>query len=1279
MPELKTLQRALLTIKKLKQQEQERNKQSFQPIAIVGMSCRLPQADTLAEFWDLLLQGKSVVSQYPDKRWQLLKNSQEETLRKADHLYWGGFLDDITGFDAYFFGISPREALRMDPQQRILLEVAYEAFADAGMTTEHLASSNTGVFASLYASQIAHLQQLDSDLDALYLPTGNATSIAANRISYLFDLRGPSMVIDTACSSSLVAIQTAIVNIQQKLCDQAIVCGININLLPSINYVLAQAKMLSPVGKCKTFAADADGYVQGEGAGAIILKPLDKALKDRDRIYAVIAGGALNQDGKTNGMTAPNGLQQEQLIKQAYQTAGIDPKEASYVECHGTGTFLGDPIEMQALGAIIGKDRDPQLPCWIGSVKTNLGHLEPAAGIVSVIKTALSLRYGKIPAHLNFSAPNPHIEFAKYHLQVPQTTQFFPEQNSQHIASISGFGFGGANAHLVLRNVTETRAEQITEIKAAEIFTLAAKNMEALIASVQQWREQLQTNPEIDLAQLCHNLHLRRSHYVYRLAIIARSTAELLATLAKINDTESVLPTNVFICRDKTSPANINITYDNPEIIAAAYVSGANIDWKKYEANRRYEFQDMPVYPWQHKIYWPEIKTAALTTETSNYPLRGKSLASPLSALQFEFRLDNKSLPDMPDTFNVLHAGYYLEMLAFVANQINGKPTFRIEDHHFLSPLFVLNDAVVTVHAVLEKIASDIYSYSIYSTSNEQTKWILHAKGLLNLDIERAPKIADISTIRANLPINEPAAKLYERVLAMGMPAGDSIRWTHQYWRGSNEILSEFRQPESTNGKNEHFALQIHPGIIDATIQPIFILLPDETRQPYIASHVTSACFYGMQAGPYYLYGILKANSDDSTKLSGDCYLLTAANQVIAAFNNVTLTQLDNKFDMQSIVQAKGKTTDLASLPQQERKRHVIEFLLEQASIIFSMPVKDIDITIPLTQMGIDSLMALVLMRTLETGLGVNYSLQELMNGPSLYQLAERILTQALPNDTILNEQNTTPTPWIAYRQPQSHARVKLFCFPYGGGGASIYRGWQNEISDAIEICPVQIPGRESRMNEIPHTNLKLLIDELLQHLSHELTQPFAFFGHSFGALIAFELARELRRRGLPQPAHLFVSAFPDPRLPAKSLNKMLQQLQDAEINLFTAQPNQVIDHLDDDKLSALSDILNANGINQYGDNLKERDISKALLPIFCGDMGIVHSYQFQSEEPLEVAITVFAGKQDTWVAYEDHLPWHEHTRGQYQIHTFDSGHLFIKEDVSRRNVLEKIQRALTL
>lgn len=1277
-----TLHKALVTIKKLK--HLLKNQQSStQPIAIVGMSCRYPQAVGKQAFWKLLTEGKNIISKIPDERWELLKGSDELYLKNNTHEYWGGYLSDINLFDPYFFGISPREAIRMDPQHRLLLEVAYEAIEDAGIQVEQLAGSNTGVFSSLYVSQLAHMQEMESELDALFLPTGNAISIAANRISYLFDLRGPSVILDSACSSSMAALHMACLNIQNKSCDIALVCGAKLNLLPYVNLVLSKAKMLSPDGQCKTFDADANGYVQGEGVGVIVLKPLDKALQDNDRIYAVINGSAVNQDGKTNGLTAPNGLQQEALLKAAYQNAQVNTDNISYIECHGTGTFLGDPIEIQALGEVIGKKRDKNQPCWIASVKTNIGHLEPAAGVTSIIKTALALYHGKIPPHLNFSTPNPHIAFEKYNLNIPTTVVDMPRYGEYRLAGVSGFGFGGTNTHVVLQEApVSTKMASTDSSSTGELFTLSAKDIDALKLLVSSWCEFLKNNITIPIEQICYNVHLRRSHYSHRVAIIAKSTDELYKSLTELSRQtfkDDIQINNVYInLKNEVSRTNkiddiTTLKSDLPKL-ATLYINRNSIDWHQFEAFRYYPYFDLPLYPWNHKAYWPKLghQYEADVDLSDNYPLRGKQVLSPLNILQFDFKIDTKQMPDIKDTYNVFHAGYYLEVMTFIVNRLAQRSDFTIENLTFSSPLIIPDDKLVTVQVTLERTANENWIFHFYSNIQGQNNWVEHATGVLVLGASTSHNIR-IDEIKNRCHKHGLADELYKKVVELGMPAGDSIRWTHQYWVGDNEILCEFQQPKAHKNNND-FKMKIHPGIIDGSIQPIFLLLPQDATKPYIASHVDKLKHAGIQDGPFYLYIKLKQSDAEHSNMTCDSYIVNRDGHIVFEGENVNLKQLDNKIQIQQLIQSQsGKSIDLSTLSLSDKKIKVTEFLVEQSANIFSIPQADIDVNKPLQEYGIDSLMALVLMRSIEIGLGTSYSMQDLLLGPSIAQLTEAIVND---NQSVTNNTTNDESRWIAYRTRKKSAKVKLICFPYGGGGASIYREWQQHLPDTIEVCPIQLPAREGRMNEPAIKDINELTDILIQQLKPEFSMPFAFFGHSFGSLIAFELTRRLHKLNLQQPVHLFVSAFPDPRLPAKSLDNMIKQLDEFNLNLFDLDQKQ-ISQLSDQQLINLANVFSENGVVGYGEHIVDKEIIKTLLPIFIGDMSIVKSYNYYEDKPFDFPITVFMGKHDTWVMREDLLTWGDHTINKTEFTQFDSGHLFIRDQKIRNEITNIIAKAL--
>ena len=415
-----------------------------EPIAIIGIGCRLPGANGPVRFWRLLRDGVDGVGPIPASRWD------DEALRGLDIPRRGGFLAEVDQFDADFFGISPREAVFVDPQHRLLLEVTWEAIEDGGQAPERLAGAPVGVFVGISTNDYAQLQAMRGGASDGYRITGSAASIAANRISHHFDFRGPSLTIDTACSSSMVAVHLACKSLWDGECELAVAGGVNLILVPEVFASFAKTGLLSPDGRCKAFDAQADGYVRGEGAGMLALKPLSSAMADGDPIYAVIRGGAVNQDGRTNGLTAPNRLAQEAVLRAAYRQAGVSPGQIDYIEAMGTGTLLGDPIELGALAAVLVEGRDLDRRCALGSVKTNIGHLEAAAGVAGLIKTALALHHRRIPPSLHFSQPNPHIAFDEIPVQVQRKIDAWPDSGRPSLAGVSSFGFGGTNAHLVL-------------------------------------------------------------------------------------------------------------------------------------------------------------------------------------------------------------------------------------------------------------------------------------------------------------------------------------------------------------------------------------------------------------------------------------------------------------------------------------------------------------------------------------------------------------------------------------------------------------------------------------------------------------------------------------------------------------------------------------------------------------------------------------------------------------------------------------------------------------
>jgi acyl transferase domain-containing protein len=506
--EIRTLRKQL---KSAEQRLTHTDQRLHAPIAIIGMACRFPGGATDPRaYWDLLEGGRHGIVEVPEDRWD-----RERWTPSARYL---GAIADVDKFDAELFGISPSEASCMDPQQRLVLELSWEALENANVSIDTLAGSSTGVFVGA-----CNVDYRELGVPALpYSLTGVAASVIAGRVSYTFGLRGPSVVVDTACSSSLVALHLAIQALRLGECDLALVGGVNTVLVPGSTMCLSKMHALSPRGRCNAFDASADGYVRGEGCGMLVLKRAQDAERDRNSTLAIVRGSAVNHDGYSHGLTAPSGPSQELVIRKALENAGIEPSDIDYVEMHGTGTPLGDPIELNALTRVVGRGRAKDAPVLIGSVKANVGHLEAAAGVASVIKTVLMLQHGRLLPQLGFETPTPHVEWQDLNVRVVEREQPWPTRGRPGIAGVSGFAFSGTNAHVVLQGANLPEHAAASAQRSEHILKLSAHQPIALRELAQRYAALLEH--EASFADVCHSANSSRSDRAHRLALVARDS-----------------------------------------------------------------------------------------------------------------------------------------------------------------------------------------------------------------------------------------------------------------------------------------------------------------------------------------------------------------------------------------------------------------------------------------------------------------------------------------------------------------------------------------------------------------------------------------------------------------------------------------------------------------------------------------------------------------------------------------------------------------------------------
>ncbi|MCX5612884.1 acyltransferase domain-containing protein [Streptomyces sp. NBC_00047] len=531
------LVKALSAVRMLRGRLDALEQKRHEPIAIVGMGCRLPGGvRSPGDFWQMISSGTDAITGVPGDRWDAdAYYDPDPNAAGRTTMRFGGFIDGVDRFDPYFFGISPREAARMDPQQRHFLEVAWEALEDAGLPREKLQGSATGVFVGANATDYLQMQLEDpAGLDT-YTVVGGTNCIISNRLSYQLDLRGPSMTVDTACSSSLVAVHLACQSLRTQECSTAVAAGMNLILSPTMTVAHSKGLPLAPDGRCKTFDAKADGYTRGEGVGVLVLKRLSDAVADGDRIWAVIRGSAVNQDGLTNGLTAPSGLSQRDVIKAALRSARLEPSQVTLLEAHGTGTSLGDPIEVEALHEVYGTADAGGGSCTLGSVKTNIGHLEAGAGLAGLIKVALSIHHRAIAPNLHLEEVNPHISLKGGRLRIPTEAAGWDEPAERRHGAVSSFGAGGTNAHVVLgpapqdEGVQEAVAPGVPQAAQGPwLLPVYAGTADALVPMARAWRDHLQdpqTRQE-PFSALVHGAATRRTRHAHRLAVAASTHAE---------------------------------------------------------------------------------------------------------------------------------------------------------------------------------------------------------------------------------------------------------------------------------------------------------------------------------------------------------------------------------------------------------------------------------------------------------------------------------------------------------------------------------------------------------------------------------------------------------------------------------------------------------------------------------------------------------------------------------------------------------------------------------
>jgi acyl transferase domain-containing protein/surfactin synthase thioesterase subunit len=1274
----------------------------MEPIAIIGVGCRFPGAKNPEAFWQLLINGVDAITEVPAERWDVnaLYDPNPGTRGKMN-TRWGGFLDQVDQFDSQFFGIAPREAVYMDPQQRLLLEVAWEALENAGQVLEQLACSNTGVFIGIgnydYGRLLASLNL--AQINA-YMGTGNALSIAANRISYLFNFRGPSMAIDTACSSSLVAVHLASQSLRSGESNLCLVGGVNLILSPGPTITYSLARMISPDGRCKTFDARANGYVRGEGCGIVVLKRLSDALRDSDTIVALIRGSAINEDGLSNGLTAPNGPSQEAVIHQALVNAGVRPDQISYVELHGTGTSLGDPIEAKALGAVLARNRAPGSLCAVGSVKTNIGHLEAASGIAGLIKVALSLQYQQIPPSLHFQQINPYIPIDRLPLRVQQTLEAWPEVDGPAFAGVSSFGFGGANAHLILEEAPQfekiqQQENQFVSSDRVYLLPLSARSHEAVRSLAKSYQEFL-TSPvsqsTVSLHNICYTASRRRNHHDHRLSLVFQSREELIERLEMFLS-GAALP-NRF---SWTTGFSWGQKQPKPRPKLVFVFSGQGPQWW---AMGRELWHSEPVFrdtfEQCNKLFAPQANWSLLEeflADESQSRLAETEFAQPmifavqvaLAALWKSWGVEPKAV--IGHSLGEVAAAYVAGVLSLEdAIQLIFHRARLMQQGTGQGKMAAVDLSLTEAERLLAKYEGRLSIAAINSPSSivisgEKTalEEVLYSLGQQQIGYQLLP---------VNYAFHSPQMEVFQRELVQLLQGIKANRSTIPIISTVTGFPQEGQDFDATYwGRNIREPVRF-ASAVDYLVQKKHNLFLEISPHPVLTMNIVQCLRHFHQEGTV-LASLRRQQGERLAMLSSLGTLYTQGylidwSQLYPLGQNCTSLpnypwqrerywfeethskqqEYPNETSQLAVESSESAvewslTRDMILATKPEERKQLLESNLRQLfAKVLGYPILKIDLQQPLFSLGLDSLMAVELKNKIETNLGITIPLENFL-GLSVVQCAtqvlllieEKVLEKSSPalNSPLVSQDSHL---WIRRSQVNPKARLRLFCFPYAGAGASIFRTWSKELPPEIEVCAIQMPGRENRLKENTFTRLSPLIQTLTPLLRPYLDRPFAFFGHSLGALLSFELAREFRRQNFPSPVHLFVSASRAPQIP--DLDLPIHRLPEAKL----------IEYL-----------RNLNGTPT--EVLQNQELLNLVLPILRSDLAILETYFYATEDKLNCPISAFGGREDSKVSQEQLGAWCDQTHSDFKLQMFDGDHFFISNNrhLLCRAIVQDIQQ----
>lgn len=958
---------------------------NLEPIAIVGIGCRFPGGiDGPESFWRLLCEGRDGIGDVPSYRWSLAEvyDPSPGTPGKIRSRK-GGFLGPVDELDAAFFGISAREAPRVDPQQRLLLETAWEALEDAGLPPGSLAGTRAGVFLGMMSSEYEQILNRDPETLDMYGLNGGGRYGACGRLSFVLGLEGPSLCVDTACTSSLVSVHLACQSLRNAECEVALAGGSHLILQPHVSIAVGAGNILAE--HCRFGDAHADGFVRSEGVGLVVLKPLSRALADGDRVYALIPGSTIGSNGrKADNMPSPSSVAQQDLLREAYRAAGIPPSRVRYLEAHGTGTSAGDRIEMEALAAVLGDGRPADRPCLVGSVKSNLGHTEGASGVASVIKLALCLYHRAIPPSLHCEELNPNIPWDRIPLRL-QRQGVVPWPDDDPLPAVGGansFGLSGSSAHIVMQEPPrDAQAAAPPAGSGPWPVPLSARHPEALRELVRRWIGMLAGLAGEDapaLADLAWTAGARRQHLEHRLAVVAASREELAGRL------------------DAFLRGGSRETPEGPlGALARRYEAGEDVDWRGLfpQGGRLVR---LPSYPWQRERFTvrevPAQGLGVFRWTEGRHPLLGQHvrLAVPEGAHVWQTDLRTDAPAWLADHrvrgTAVLPAAAYLEMMLSAAGTALGAGRLHLADVSFETALWLPDRQDVPVQVALSEETGGGAALRVFS--REGGEWVRHAAGRARamLDSVAPPAPADAQPGSEELSGAEHYRSLRER----GLEYGPAFQGVETVWRGEGAAAARLAPPvEDARG------YRLPPTRLDACLQvAVQALPPGQSGQPadtWLPVGIRSLRLWRSPEPEESCRAHVRLRGEGGA-FEGDLELLGGRGDVLVEIQGLALRRLSG-FAPAPGAEDDAGLADLLSVGFEERRTRVEEHLRREVAAVLRASPAALDDSRTLTQLGVDSLMALELKARLGTRLGTAVPVPRILQG-SLRQLAGKVLDQ---------------------------------------------------------------------------------------------------------------------------------------------------------------------------------------------------------------------------------------------------------------------------------------------